>query len=319
MRYIPKWFPGAKFRRDAAGWHPWVLRMRNEPWEGAVESMREGVAVPSMVSELMDRVETSDDEEVAKDAATSVYLGGSDTASHLPSPEVRTAGSVMLTHLQTLSTLQAFFAAMATYPEIQKRAQAELDTIVGPHRLPTIKDEKLLPYVSALIKECLRWKVVTPLGVAHRSMEEDDYKGYRIPKGSVVVSNIWAYSRDLKHYADPEEFRPERFLKDGQLDHSVLDPSLMAFGYGRRVCPGKHFAQTTLFMLLSSILQTFSISLPTDDNRKPVPLSMKMTLGVISYFEPFKCIIKPRSAATETLIRTLQDEQQIAEVAKVEA
>ncbi len=160
---------------------------------------------------------------------------------------------ILTRNLQTLSTLQAFFAAMATYPEIQTRAQAELDTIVGPHRLPTIEDEKLLPYVSALVKECLRWKVVTPLGVAHRSMEEDEYKGYRIPKGSVVVSNIWyvlsvsnnemmlteatqrrAYSRDLKHYADPEEFRPERFLKDGQLDHSVLDPSLMAFGYGRR-------------------------------------------------------------------------------------
>ncbi len=83
---------------------------------------------------------------------------------------------------------------MATYPEVQKRAQAELDTIVGPHRLPTIEDEKLLPYVSALVKECLRWRLVAPLGLAHRSTEEDEYKGYRIPKGSVVVPNIWYVS-----------------------------------------------------------------------------------------------------------------------------
>ena len=80
---------------------------------------------------------------------------------------------------------------MANYPEVQKRAQAELDTIVGTGRLPTLDDEKSLPYISALIKECLRWKSVTPLGVAHLSIEEDEYKGYRIPKGSIVVSNIW--------------------------------------------------------------------------------------------------------------------------------
>ncbi|KAI0718537.1 cytochrome P450 [Cerioporus squamosus] len=323
MRFIPRWFPGAKFRREAAAWRPAVFRMRDLPWEAAVEAMREGKAVPSMVTDLKDRVETSEEEEIAKDTAASVYLGASDT---------------------TLSTLQTFFAAMATYPEVQKRAQAELDTVVGLHRLPTIDDEKLLPYISAIIKECLRWKLVTPLGVAHMSSEEDEYNGYRIPKGSVVIPNIWAYSRDLRHYADPEEFKPERFLKDGQLDHSVLDPSVMAFGYGRRrltrtrcfsrICPGKLFAQSTLFTLLSSILHTYWISLPTDESGNHVPLSMKMTPGVISYvhfgscvvrclnshryFEPFDCGIKPRSPEAEKLIRTLQDEQKIAEDVGVE-
>ena len=90
-----------------------------------------------------------------------------------------------------LSTLQTFFAAMAMNPEVQKRAQSELDSVVGPRRLPNLDDEPELPYVAALIKECLRWRSVIPTGVAHTSMEEDEYKGYRIPKGSIVVSNIW--------------------------------------------------------------------------------------------------------------------------------
>ncbi|KAI0718523.1 cytochrome P450 [Cerioporus squamosus] len=290
LRYIPKWFPGAQFKRDAAGWQPAILRMRNSSWEGAMETM----AIHSMVLDLMERGE---DEEIAKDAAASVYLGASDT---------------------TLSTMQTFFAAMATYPEVQKRAQAELDTVVGPHRLPTLDDENVLPYVSALVKECLRWKLVTPLGVAHVSHEEDEYKGYRIPKGSVMVPNIWAYSRDLRCYADPEEFKPERFLKDGALDRSVLDPSMFVFGFGRRICPGKHFAQATLFTLLSSILHTFWISLPADETGNPVPLNLTMTLGVVSYPEPFDCSIKPRSSAAEALIRTLQDEQKIAEDMHIE-
>ena len=83
---------------------------------------------------------------------------------------------------------------MANYPEAQRRAQTELDTVVGPDRLPTLDDEKHLPYVCALIRECLRWKSVTPTGVAHLSIEEDEYRGYRIPKGSLVVSNIWCVS-----------------------------------------------------------------------------------------------------------------------------
>lgn len=84
-----------------------------------------------------------------------------------------------------------FLAAMANYPEVQRRAQAELDSVVGPQRLPTLDDVKLLPYVSALIKESLRWKPVAPTGTAHLSLEEDEYRGYRIPKGSIMVSNVW--------------------------------------------------------------------------------------------------------------------------------
>lgn len=77
--------------------------------------------------------------------------------------------------------------AMVLYPSVQKKAQAELDAVVGPHRLPDFADEKYLPYIVAVTKELLRWKMVTPLAVPHLTTEDDEYRGYFIPKGSVVL------------------------------------------------------------------------------------------------------------------------------------
>ncbi len=80
---------------------------------------------------------------------------------------------------------------MASYPEVQRKAQAELETVIGPHRLPGFSDRDSLPYVNALMKELLRWRSVVPIGVPHCSLEDDEYRGYFIPKGSVVIANIW--------------------------------------------------------------------------------------------------------------------------------
>lgn len=70
----------------------------------------------------------------------------------------------LIDHLQTLSAIQSFFLAMAKYPESQRKAQAELDAIIGPHRLPELSDRPLLPYVNALVKETMRWQLIAPLG-----------------------------------------------------------------------------------------------------------------------------------------------------------
>ena len=80
---------------------------------------------------------------------------------------------------------------MAANPEVQKRAQEELDSVIGLGRLPTIEDKPSLPYITALMKECLRWRSVVPLSVPHVLTEDDEYKGYYLPKGSLVISNIW--------------------------------------------------------------------------------------------------------------------------------
>ena len=92
---------------------------------------------------------------------------------------------------QTFSTLCGFFLAMSLYPEVQRKAQAELDAVVGPGRFPEPEDLDQLPYVSAVIKEALRWHHPAPLGLPHVSTADDEFSGYFIPKGSVVIVNVW--------------------------------------------------------------------------------------------------------------------------------
>ena len=87
--------------------------------------------------------------------------------------------------------MTAFILAMTLWPDIQARAQAELDAVVGHERLPTFADQDSLPYVSALVKECLRWRVVAPLGMPHASTEDFEFRGYVIPRGTLLIYNIW--------------------------------------------------------------------------------------------------------------------------------
>ncbi|KAI0683655.1 cytochrome P450 [Cerioporus squamosus] len=243
LRHIPAWFPGAGFRREFAAWFPTVRKIHEVPWGAAMAARREGHMPPSIVTTLMDRAEERGDEEVAKAAAANAYMAGADT---------------------TLSTLQTFFAAMASNPPIQKRAQDALDTMVGPDRLPTLEDKPDLPYITAIVKECLRWRSVVPLSVPHVAVQEDQYEGYCIPAGSVVIANTWAYSRHTKYYPDPETFKPERFLlESGELNPDVLDPRRWPSDTGGgQICPGRYFAEASLFTVIASVLRTFDISAP---------------------------------------------------------
>jgi cytochrome P450 len=81
-----------------------------------------------------------------------------------------------------------------------------------------------------------------PLGGPHQSTNNDLYNDYYIPANSIMIANQWAMLNDERDYPEPHIFKPERFLKNGQLDSSVRDPMDIAFGFGRRICPGKHLA-----------------------------------------------------------------------------
>ena len=88
--------------------------------------------------------------------------------------------------------MQAAFLAMSLYPEVQRKAQDELDRIVGPGRLPDFDDLKSLVYIHAIIKESLRWHTVTPVGIPHRTVEDDFFRGYFVPAGSAIIANAWS-------------------------------------------------------------------------------------------------------------------------------
>lgn len=80
---------------------------------------------------------------------------------------------------------------MSLYPEVQRKGQAELDTIVGSSRLPTFADRARLPYVNVIVKEVMRWHTAAPLGVPHVNIADDVYEGYFIPKNSIILPNAW--------------------------------------------------------------------------------------------------------------------------------
>ncbi|KAL0960433.1 hypothetical protein HGRIS_005476 [Hohenbuehelia grisea] len=120
---------------------------------------------------------------------------------------------------------------MALHPDKQDLAQRELDAVVGSQRMPVIADKADLPYINAVIKETMRWHPIVPLTLGRRSSKDDIYRGYFIPKHSMIIPNVWAIAFEENAEYNPREFIPERFLDPTQ---SVVDPALWAFGFGKR-------------------------------------------------------------------------------------
>ncbi|KAF8509215.1 cytochrome P450 [Hysterangium stoloniferum] len=124
----------------------------------------------------------------------------------------------------------------------------ELDTVLGStqnsdFRLPSSDDQPHLPYIDALAKESLRWIPVAATGVAHATTDEDEYRGYRIPKGSIVIANAWAMLHDETVYSDPLIFRPDRFLASVDKTPETDSATRGVFGFGRRY---RHFSHKIL-------------------------------------------------------------------------
>ncbi|KAI0669936.1 cytochrome P450 [Trametes maxima] len=288
LRHLPPWFPGASYQRKAARWRQEAMALKHEPFKRTINDLRHGAGTWSLASEIANRDYQVGEgvspgtEELAKNVAAVTYGAGADTS---------------------FSTLQTFFLAMALYPDVQRKAQAELDAVVGPYRLPEFSDQKSLPYIHAIVKECLRWQNVFTLGLPHRLMEDDEYNGYYIPKGSIVLGNIWAISHDPRTYSEPDIFNPDRYFKDGAWDPSVLDPISYAFGFGRRACPGRHFAVASVYIYVASILHVYDITRKRDVLGNLVNIKADMISGVVTYPEKFECDIKPRSVEAEASIR----------------
>ncbi|KAJ7259505.1 cytochrome P450 [Mycena haematopus] len=201
------------------------------------------------------------------------------------------------------------FLAMAIYPDTQKKAQIEIDTVVGTHRLPEFEDRLSLPFVEALYREVMRWKPVTPLGVAHTSTADDIYSGYFIPKGATVISNIWAMTHDESIYPEPERFNPDRFFTaDGKLND---DDTVLTFGFGRRICPGRHNADDTVWATIVSVLSTFNIAKAKDATGKEVDIDPYYSDGLISHPQSFACSIIPRSETAKNLVQATMETQDV--------
>ena len=166
---------------------------------------------------------------------------------------------------------------MIAHPEIQKRAQDELDAVVGRSRIPTFADAPNLPYIQAMIKECLRWRPALPLNIPHATTEDDWYEGMFIPKGTMCLVNLFHCHQDPEYYGpDAASFNPERFLDE----HGVLiqgpaetrDDGHGTFGFGRRACAGKHAANDSLFIGMATVLWAARLEHARDGSGKEIPI-----------------------------------------------
>ncbi|KIY64777.1 cytochrome P450, partial [Cylindrobasidium torrendii FP15055 ss-10] len=265
LKLLPGWFPGAAFKSLAQKWKKDLYDMIELPYAYVKQTVATGEAKESFVSTLLPRMQAGDiTEHDLKWAAGAVFGAGGDTS---------------------VATLQAFFILMLLNPDVQKKAQDEIDSVTGGHRLPTYADMEDLPYIDALCKELLRFHPVAPLALPHRCIEDDIFEGHFIPKGSTILANTWKMTRDATVYKNPETFDPMRFMGP----NAELDPREFCFGFGRRVCPGRLLAHATMFIVCTMSLSLFDIR-PVEGD-KPEFVSEH---GTISYPRAFQCDISPR-------------------------
>jgi cytochrome P450 len=142
---------------------------------------------------------------------------------------------------------------LLNHPMVIKKAQAEIDALVGNSRLVAADDVPHLAYLQCIISETLRLYPAAPLLAPHESSTDCNLHGYHIPAGTMLVANAYAIHRDPSLWDDPEEFRPERFdtNRDGQ------QGMMLPFGMGRRRCPGESLALKTMGLVLGTLIQCF--------------------------------------------------------------
>lgn len=125
-----------------------------------------------------------------------------------------------------------------------------------------------LPYLDAVIHETLRKSSLPAYGVPHQLLDDMDYSGYKLPKGTILISNIYHANHDPNVWGDPELFRPERFWDGNSFaEKSKLKDYVATFQEGRRKCPGEHMAKDFMFLLTSKLVQMFSFH-PVDGRCK---------------------------------------------------
>jgi len=184
------------------------------------------------------------------------------------------------------------------------RARAVLDAAVGRTRMPSFEDRAALAYVEAVVLEMLRWRPIAPSGVPHRADADDEYRGWRIPEGAVVIANAWGIGRDASVFGDRvDDFVPERWLRvDGETTTVRRDLPHPFFGYGKRMCTGRYLALDGLWILVARLLWAFDFAPAGEEGSMPDPLDLRPH-GFTITPGPFKLRLEPRGAWVEDVVR----------------
>jgi cytochrome P450 len=205
----------------------------------------------------------------------------------------------------TSSAINSCLLYLAAHPDIQRRAHHEIDEVVGRARSPTFADANHLPYIRAICKEILRIRPLAGMTIPHYTTADVSYKGRKIPKNSIVAMSQYAIHYDPSLFPEPESFKPERYLNHphGSAIYAAApdpyDRDHWDFGAGRRICPGMHLAENSMFITIAKTLWAFDLVPPgkvdlSHDAYEP---------GTMTIPKPFSLSFIPRNIENETVLR----------------
>ena len=284
LKHLPEGCPGTGFAE--------AIRDVTTHWEYICEvlyrfvqkQMEHGTHSPSFVStslegrphgEYQSKLSAKDEDEALKATAAVMYVAAVETTS---------------------ITLKAIVLAMIKFPEVQRKAQEEIDKVVGSDRLPGFEDQENLPYVTAIVTEALRWWPAFPMGLAHMASQDFIARGHTIPKGAFILPAVYWFTHDPEVYRDPDRFDPERYGR------GEPDARQVIFGYGRRICPGRHFADSSLYISAVRLLAAFTLSKAVDEDGNEIEPRPSERPGITLRMDPFPFKITPRSAKHAELV-----------------
>ncbi|KAL1702540.1 cytochrome P450 [Schizophyllum commune] len=300
LKYVPEWMPGANFQAEAREWRDRAQEIVDRPFKVVKQSMADGNSeTPSFVARSLKK---GGEDQAVRDAAATTYNGGTDT---------------------TVVTILNFVLAMLDNPSMQRRAQRNLDAVLGPlrgadgelGRLPVFDDEERLPYITALARESSRYRPVLPMSIPHayNGEEPDLYKGYAIPCGSIVIPNVWSMTHDEKAYPDPMPSSPSvtsmRTASSTRTSATLRkrsSGSSIPVQFGRRNCIGRHVAYSTLWITIASILRVYNIEKAKRSDGSFIEPCREWVSALIQNPKHFKCVFTPRSADAVAVLRATE-------------
>ncbi|KAH9886921.1 cytochrome P450 [Cubamyces lactineus] len=287
LKYFPRWLPGGGYKTKALIGRQHIKDWEELPYNRSTAEMASGTIAPCIFTSVMSTYNgppPPEDVREIKGIGFNVYNAGLETSR---------------------GTLFMFLFCMTRFPHVLRKAQEEMDGVVGNDRVPDFSDRESLPYLNAVFEEMLRWHPALPMAVPHRLMVDDEYRGYDLPAGATVIANTWAITRDTRFFPDPEEFRPERYLVSDEEKRDILLPSSFVFGYGRRICPGQPLADASVWIAMANIVALFDIYKAVDAAGNEITPPAKFLPGFTSQLAPFACDIRPRSDKAAALISHL--------------
>ncbi|KAI9777088.1 MAG: hypothetical protein M1816_004914 [Peltula sp. TS41687] len=280
-----------------------------------------GDLMEALYSELLDRVISRREQHGSKATFMDKVLDQQEKLQ-LTRSQLYFLGGVLLEGGSDTSsgTILAFMHAMIKWPEVQRKAQAEIDSVVREDRSPVWSDWAQLRYVRMIVKEVMRWRPVAPLGFPHSLAEDDRVDSMFLPKGTTIMTNTWGLHHDEARFPDPDNFIPERYAQQpllaseyaGSADYNKRDH--YGYGAGRRICPGIHLAERSLFLAMAKLLWGFEFSEALDCNGNRIPLDVDpMTAydtGLLNIAKDFNCRVVPRSEKRrQTILREFAEVQ----------